>query len=163
MLTLTQICAPSEHPDGVLVLPFALRQKSRLRAVLSSDEEAALILPRGTVLRGGDFLRDENGRVVSVVAATEQVYRIDCHDHHVFARCAYHLGNRHVPLQIGDGWLRIERDPVLKEMVEGLGAHVHEEDAPFEPEGGAYGGGHRHSHEHALAPRQFPVIHRHSK
>jgi urease accessory protein len=148
MLTLTQICAPSEHVAGVLVLPFALRQKSRLRAFLDSGEEVALILPRGTVVRGGDYLSGEERRVVQVVAATEEVCRIDGENHHVLARCAYHLGNRHVPLQIGDGWLRIERDPLLKEMLVGLGARVRDEKASFEPEGGAYGSPHAQPHDH---------------
>ena len=158
MLTLTEICAAGEHADGVLVLPFLLRQKSRLRAVLASGEVAALMLPRGTVLRGGDCLRGEDGRIVRVMAATEQVYRVDCSDQSLMARCAYHLGNRHVPMQIGDRWLRIERDAVLKEMVEGLGAQVSEENAPFEPEGGAYGGA--HAHVHAPLPQHASALYR---
>jgi urease accessory protein len=158
MLTLTQICAPSEHVDSALVLPFALRQKSRLRAFLDSGEEVALILPRGTVLRGGDHLSGEDRRIVQVVAATEEVCRIDGENHHVLVQCAYHLGNRHVPLQIGDGWLRIERDPVLREMVKGLGARVRDENAPFEPEGGAYGSPHAHLHDHAPVTVRPPVF-----
>lgn len=161
MLTLTEICAAGQQPARVLVLPYLLRQKSRLRAALSSGEEVALILPRGTVLRDGDCLTSEEGRVVQIVAATEALYRVECGDRRVMARCAYHLGNRHVPMQIGDGWLRIERDAVLKEMVERLGAQVREENAPFEPEGGAYGGAtsdhHAHSFEHSA------VFHRHAE
>ena len=142
------------------MLPFLLRQKSRLRAALASGEEAALILPRGTVLRGGDCLRPRMA-ASRTVAASEQVYRVECSDRSLMARCAYHLGNRHVPMQIGDRWLRIDRDAVLKEMVEGLGAQVREENAPFEPEGGAYGGARLHDHAHFAQHSAVP--HRHDR
>lgn len=128
-----------------LVLPFELRRKSRLRARLESGAEVALMLERGSVLRGGDRLK-LGERVVLVVAADEPVLHVTAADARQLARAAYHLGNRHVPLQIGDGWLRLERDHVLEDMLVGLGVEVVHLDAPFEPEAGAYGGGHRHSH-----------------
>jgi urease accessory protein len=125
-----------------LVLPFDLRQRSRLRTKAENGEDVGLFLERGAQLRDGDKLLAEDGRVVEVIAAEEAVYRITCAEGQL-ARMAYHLGNRHVPVQIGAGWLRIGRDHVLKEMLEKLGAQVSEELAPFQPEGGAYAG---HSH-----------------
>ena len=122
-----------------LVLAFEQRQKSRLRAKLESGEEVALILPRGRVLRGGEHVKTTDGREVEIVAAPEKVLHIECEE---LARVAYHLGNRHVPLQVGRGFLRIAEDHVLEEMLRKLGAHVTRIDAPFEPEGGAYGHDH---------------------
>lgn len=127
-----------------LVLPFELRQKSRLRATTSSGAELALLLPRGTVLRHGDRLRAVNGLIIEVQAAPEAVTTARSDDHALFARACYHLGNRHVPLQVGEGWLRYLADHVLDRMVADLGLQVVHEQAPFEPEGGAY-----HSHPHA--------------
>jgi urease accessory protein len=124
-------------PQARLELPFELRQKSRLRTRLASGEEAALLLPRGEVLRGGDLLAASDGRVVEVVATPEKLLHIEADD---LARVAYHLGNRHVPVQVGHGFLRIAEDHVLEEMVHKLGARVSHIDAPFEPEAGAYGG-----------------------
>ena len=119
-----------------LVLPFELRQKSRLRARLDSGEEVALVLPRGRVLRGGDRVTAADGRELEIVAAPERLLHIESEE---LARVAYHLGNRHVPLQVGPGFLRIAEDHVLEEMVRRLGARVSHVEAPFEPEAGAYG------------------------
>jgi urease accessory protein len=154
MLTLNTKIATAAVIDGELLLPFALREKSRQRATLVSGEEVALFTLRGTVLRGGELLQgsDEDGsvRVVRIVAAGEDTYRIDCDAPEALLRCAFHLGNRHTQAQVGSdaggGFLRIRRDPVLKDMLAGLGAHVTEEHAAFEPEAGAYGGGH-HRHD----------------
>lgn len=132
---------------GTLALPFELRQRSRLRTQLVSGEAVALLLPRGEVLRGGDVLVTADGRAVEVVAAPEQVVHIECADAVTLMRAAYHLGNRHVPVQVGDGFLRIGADHVLEQMLRGLGATLTPMDAPFEPEAGAYGGGHHH-HSH---------------
>jgi urease accessory protein len=150
----------TEHADqiaGELILPYELREKSRLRATLASGEEVAVFTARGTVLRDGELLRGDDGRVVRVIAASEATYRVHCPTPRDLLRCAFHLGNRHTQAQVGDGFLRIRRDSVLKDMLEGLGATVTEEDAPFEPESGAYGGGHGHHHgddggHHPLAP-----------
>ena len=122
-----------------LVLPFELRQKSRLRAKLDSGEEVALVLPRGRVLRGGDRVTAADGRELEIVAAPEKLLHIESEE---LARVAYHLGNRHVPLQVGPGFLRIAEDHVLEEMVRRLGARVSHVEAPFEPEAGAYGDHH---------------------
>lgn len=160
MLTLhTKIINDNVKPEiiaGELVLPYDLREKSRLRAELTSGEEVAVFTVRGTVLRDGDLLRGSDGRVVRILAAPEATYRIECRSAKDLLRCAFHLGNRHTQAQAGGEaatpFLRIRRDPVLKEMLMGLGATVIEEHAPFEPESGAYGGGHHHGHDHPLAP-----------
>lgn len=160
MLTLhTKLDQTEAHArtDGELVLPYDQREKSRLRATLGSGEEVAVFTERGTVLRDGDLLKGDDGRVVKIVAAPEATYRVDCSSPQSLLRCAFHLGNRHTQAQLGEGWLRIRRDPVLKDMLTGLGASVTEEQAPFEPESGAYsarfGGGHHHHHDgHAHQP-----------
>ena len=152
MLTLHTKIEGAAPVDGELVLPFHLREKSRLRAALKSGEEVAVLRPRGTVLRGGDLLQGEDGRVVRVVAEPEAVYRVEHAHGNGLLRCAFHLGNRHTQTEVGQGWLRIRADAVLREMLFGLGARVVEELAAFEPEAGAYGGGHHHGESHPLAP-----------
>jgi urease accessory protein len=149
MLKATEVISPPTQHDFTLTLPYELRQKSRLRASLDNGDEIGLLLPRGTVLRGGDYLKSETGQVILVKAADEVVSTVSEKDPTLFARACYHLGNRHVPLQIGDGWLRYLHDHVLDDMLRGLGLSVGCERAPFEPEAGAYGGGHHHhDHEH---------------
>lgn len=154
MLTLTTKIETAAGIDGELVLPFELREKSRLRARLVSGEEVAVFMARGSVLRNGDLLRGDDGRLIRIVAAREATYRIECASLQDLLRCAFHLGNRHAQVQVEGAALRIRADPVLKEMLEGLGASVTDEEAPFEPEAGAYGGGQHHHGEpvHALAP-----------
>lgn len=125
-------------PSAELRLPFELRQRSRLRTLLENGEEIGIFLPRGSVLRDGDLLGNEEGAVLVVRAATEKVSRGSSQDPLLISRACYHLGNRHVPLQIGDGWLRYERDHVLDDMLRNMGLIVAWEDAPFEPEAGAY-------------------------
>ena len=132
---------------GQLRLPFERRQKSRQRAALVSGEEVALELPRGQVLRGGDWVVASDGRVIEIVAEPENVIHIECDGAQELARAAYHLGNRHVPVQVGQGWLRIAADHVLEEMLKGLGARLQPMEAPFEPEAGAYAAHHRHDNE----------------
>ena len=144
MLVVENLCAAQAHHDEELVLPFELRQKSRLRTRLASGEEMGLFLERGTVLRGGDYLKSNDGRVILVVAAAEKVLKVSCATPQDLTRAAYHLGNRHVPVEVGNGWLRLGADHVLADMLHGLGAKVVEEIASFEPEAGAYGGGHQH-------------------
>ncbi len=129
---------------GRLRLPFELRQKSRQRAMLESGEEVAITLARGEVMRGGDLVVAADGRVIEVVAERESVMHVECGSAPDLARIAYHLGNRHVPVQVGDGWLRFAADGVLEKMVAGLGAKVSVIDAPFEPEAGAYAPHHLH-------------------
>lgn len=146
--------------DDSVVLPFDLRQKSRLRVRLESGMEAALMLPRGSILRGGDRLRAGNGRIVRVVAADEPVLFVTADDAQQLMRAVYHLANRHVPLQIGDGWLHLEQDHVLEDMLLGLGMRATRRSAPFEPEAGAYGGGHAHGHDHEHGVHDHAHVHR---
>jgi urease accessory protein len=138
------------EPKGRLELPFDARQKSRLRTHLASGEEAALVLPRGEVLRGGDLVVASDGRVVEVIAAAERVLHVECASATELARCAYHLGNRHVPVEVGEGFLRLAEDHVLEKMLARLGAKLSHVTAPFEPEAGAYHGnaaGGHHDHK----------------
>jgi len=127
---------------GRVELPFELRQKRWLFARLASGEEVSLRLPRGKPLRGGDLLAASDGRVIEVVAVPEKVMHVECATPDELARVAYHLGNRHVPVQIGAGFLRLIEDPVLEVMLRGQSAKITFIDAPFEPEAGAYSGAH---------------------
>jgi len=141
-----------DHPraaDRKLVLPFGERSKSRLRATLDNGEEAGLFLERGSVLRHGDLLLADDGRVVEVQAAPETVSTVHTDDGLMLARASYHLGNRHVALQIGTGWLRYQHDHVLDDMLRGFGLDIVIEELPFEPEGGAYVAASNHTHAHA--------------
>lgn len=142
MLQVREKLAQAQAAQATLTLPFELRQKSRLRVSLDNGREAGVILPRGSVLRGGDCLRADDGTVIRVEAAAEAVSTAFSADAACLARACYHLGNRHVALQIGDTWLRYLHDHVLDSLVAGLGLRVFQEQAAFEPEAGAY-----HSHD----------------
>ena len=138
---------------GRLELPFEQRQKSRFKAKLASGEEVGVVLPRGEILRGGDLVTASDGRVFEIASLPEEVLRIEANTPRDLARIAYHLGNRHVAMEVGDGYLRIAHDHVLEGMLKGLQATVRHERAPFEPEAGAYAGvGHEHGaakiHDH---------------
>jgi urease accessory protein len=158
MLTISERLQQPRAPDARLVLPFEVRSRSRFRAQLSDGQEVGVILPRGQILRDGDQLLSPDGRVIEIAAAPETVSIVRTADLRWLARAAYHLGNRHVALQIGEGWLRYSHDHVLDEMLQGLGLKVTVEQAPFEPEAGAYHSGpdstdnqratHTHSHDH---------------
>ncbi len=152
LLTLHTKLATSERVDGELVLTYDQREKCRQRAQLDSGEEVALFTVRGSVLRDGDLLTGETGFVARVRAAAEPVYTVRAADAQGLLRCAFHLGNRHSQVQVGAGFLRIRVDPVLRDMLAGLGATVMQEMAVFEPEAGAYSGGHAHSHPLAPIP-----------
>ncbi|BCF89390.1 urease accessory protein UreE [Paraburkholderia largidicola] len=134
-----------------LTLAFDARCKSRLAATLDSGEEVALLLPRGTVLRDGDVLVADDGGLVRVVAAPESVLYVRAPDVLTLTRAAYHLGNRHTPVEVGADYLKLEYDPVLADMLKRLGALVDQVEMPFQPETGAYGGGHRHGHDETFA------------
>lgn len=137
-----------------LTLPLERRIRSRQRVVLDDGSEAGVFLARGQVLRDGDLLASEDGRIVQVRAAAEPVSEVCCDDPLLLARACYHLGNRHVALQIAPGRLRYQHDHVLDDMLRGLGLQPSCVEAPFEPEPGAYGGSasghtaHHHDHGH---------------
>jgi urease accessory protein len=143
--------APPAKPDSTLTLTFDQRRKSRLLAKLDDGREVALMLLRGTILRDGDHLRGEGGLVVAVRAADESLSIASTSDLHLLTRAAYHLGNRHVPLQIGAGFVAYAHDHVLDDMVRGLGLPVSTRLTPFEPESGAFAQDHAHEHEHEHA------------
>lgn len=157
MLVLTQRTTTVEA-DLELPLPFEYRQKSRFRTRMPDGEDVGWFIERGQPLRGGDCLIAEDGRQVRIVAAPEALLHVTAADAITLNRAAYHLGNRHVALQVGDGWLRLLDDYVLAEMLGQLGVQVEKIQAPFEPEAGAYGGGHHHSHGDAEFHRK-PLIH----
>jgi urease accessory protein len=174
MLTLTEILPErgGVH-DDTLTLDLDRRRKSRQRVVLDSGVEAALLLARGTVLRGGDRLRGDDGRIVRVAAAPETLSVVTAVDRLQLARVAYHLGNRHLPVEITATGLQYQHDHVLDQMVRGLGLAVEVREGPFNPEGGAYGGqgpseghAHRHDHDHDHDDDHGPGLllrgHRHS-
>jgi urease accessory protein len=117
----------------------------------SIGEEVALVLPRGTVLRDGDVLVAQDGGLVRVVAAAETVLMVTARDRLTLTRAAYHLGNRHTPVEVGADYLKLEYDPVLADMLKRIGALVEQVTLPFQPESGAYGGGHKHGHDETFA------------
>ena len=145
----------TEASADTVVLDFDDRHRRRMAMTGTRGLEFLLDLENAVVLRGGDALVLEDGRLVEVVAAPEPLIEIRGTDPHHLVRVAWHLGNRHLPTQIMPKGLRIRRDHVIEAMVKGLGARVIEIEAPFDPEGGAYaGGGHAHAgegdpHQHA--------------
>jgi urease accessory protein len=159
MLVIEKFAEPKTAATEKLELSFDTRCKSRLRTKLASGEECGLFLERGTVLRGGDRLQANDGRVVEVVAAPEQLMEAVSGDPLLLAKAAYHLGNRHVAVHLLPGKLRFVADHVLGEMVRGLGLKLAAIEAFFEPESGAYGS-HPHGHS-ADGEGRGPRIHDH--
>jgi urease accessory protein len=136
-----------------LELDWDVRQKSRFDATDSAGRHLGVFLPRGTVVRGGDVLVAEDGSLIKVVAAPQAVLKIThCANHgtpYDLIRAAYHLGNRHVPIELKPNHLKIEPDHVLADMLRAMHLIVHAVDEPFEPENGAYAaGGHSQDHDH---------------
>ncbi len=126
--------------DVTLTLTLEQRTRCRLRVMLDDGREAGLFLPRGSALHHGDGLIAEDGLVARIIAAPEPLSCVQSTDPLLLARACYHLGNRHVPLQIEPGRLSYRHDQVLDELVRGLGLRVTLIDSAFEPESGAYGG-----------------------
>ena len=148
-------------------LDWDVRQKSRFDAVDSQGRRIGVFLPRGTAVRGGDVLVAEDGSLIKVIAAPQAVLVIThCAQHGTpfdLTRAAYHLGNRHVPIELQPDHLKIEPDHVLAAMLRSMHLIVREADEAFEPEGGAYGAhggahGHDHGQSHGAAP-VGPVLH----
>jgi urease accessory protein len=138
---------------STIELDWDVRQKSRFAATDSAGRSIGVFLPRGSVLRGGDVLVAEDGSLVQVWAAPQQVLRIThCQNHGSpfdLLRAAYHLGNRHVPIELKPDFLQIEPDHVLADMLRAMHLIVNPVEAPFEPESGAYASDHAHgAHEH---------------
>lgn len=157
---------------ATIELDWDVRQKSRFDATDSQGRALGVFLPRGTAVRGGDVLVAQDGSLIRVVAAPQPVLRIThCTAHGTpfdLTRAAYHLGNRHVPIELKPDHLKIEPDHVLADMLRGMHLIVHAVDETFEPEGGAYatgshahGHGHDHAHEHDDHARAHDHDHRH--
>lgn len=124
--------------------------RTRRRGTLTGVKGLSFLvdLPDVPSLRAGDAFVLDDGRVVEIVAAPEPLLEVRGRDPHHMVRIAYHIGNRHLETEIGVKWLRIRQDHVIAEMLQGLGARVIEIEAPFHPEGGAYGHGHTLGHDH---------------
>jgi len=151
-------------------LDWDVRQKSRFETTDSQGRTLGVFLPRGTVLRGGDVLVAEDGSLIHVLAASQAVLLIThCTAHGTsfdLMRAAYHLGNRHVPIELKPDHLKIEPDHVLADMLRAMHLTVHEVNEAFEPESGAYatgghdhGAGHEHSHEASITTPEPVHVH----
>ncbi len=143
---------------ATIELDWDTRQKSRFDGVDSLGRQLGVFLPRGTLVRGGDVLVAEDGSMVKVIAAPQAVLRITaCTSHGSpfdLTRAAYHLGNRHVPIELKPDHLKIEPDHVLADLLRAMHLIVNDESEAFEPEGGAYSSG---GHSHAEAKAAVPV------
>ncbi len=158
MITVTERLISSGDVDAeikdTICLPFDDRKRGRFKTTTESGLDVGIFVERGNVMRDGTLLRSDAGDVFQIRSADEEVTTASTDDSHLFARACYHLGNRHVPLQVGEGWLRYQNDYVLDDMLRQLGLVVIQEQAPFEPENGAYDqlGGHheggRHDRDH---------------
>jgi len=135
------------RPVDTITLDETARHRRRMAMTSDSGIAFLLDLPEARLLRQGDGLLLDDGRVIAVRAAAEPLYRITADGPLHLLRLAWHLGNRHCASKIARDHMLIRRDPTMKSMLEGLGAGVEETEAPFDPEGGAYGD-HRHAHHH---------------
>ena len=141
--------AAGEAADTVLI-DYDRRHRRRILLTTMAGTELLLDLPQAVRLRDGDGLLCDDGTMVRVRARPEPLLEIHAHDAAAMVRIAWHLGNRHLPVQMLDEALRIRADHVIEAMIEGLGGHTHAIEAPFDPEPGAYagsGGGHHHHHD----------------
>ena len=129
-------------PADRITLSYDQRHRRRLRFVAEAGTEFLLDLPRTTVLRGGEGLQLEDGRIILVAAAAEPLLEVRCNDPQHLVRVAWHLGNRHLPAQITTGRILIREDSVIEDMLKGLGAAVRHVDEAFTPEPGAYDSSH---------------------
>ncbi|AHG64293.1 urease accessory protein UreE [Advenella mimigardefordensis] len=128
-------------------MTFEQRRRSRQLVTLENGEPIRLIITRGEVLQPGDALVADDGGIIAVQAQPEQLLRVQADTPIDLARAAYHLGNRHVMLEVGADYLQLAYDPVLAQMLDRLGVHTSIVEQPFNPETGAYGGGHKHGHD----------------
>ena len=143
MIKLTKLATADVSIVDTLTIPFDLRQKSRFSAITDNGNEVGLFFPRGQIFRSGVILTGTDNFNVQIYAANEAVSVMRNSDGLKFSKACYHLGNRHIALQILEGELRYLSDHVLDHMLEGLGLNVEQAMLPFEPEAGAY-----HSHDH---------------
>jgi urease accessory protein len=157
VIELSHLHRDDKNPvDEWIDLPYELRCRSRFRTNTRSGADVGVFLDRGLILDEGDVLIGNDGRRFGISAANEMVVTAKTESWLDFSRACYHLGNRHVPMQIGERWLRIQPDYVLEEMIVSFGLAVTREEQPFRPEGGAYSNGritrilpHSHGSDHA--------------
>lgn len=142
----------SKSPADTVLLDFDARHRRRVVMTAKGGLSFLLDLPQAVALGHGAGLLLEDGRIVAVEAAPEALVEVTAQNPAHLVRIAWHLGNRHLPTQLLGDRLRIRRDHVIEPMLEGLGAIVTPVDAPFDPEGGAYGHGRVHGHDHAHEP-----------
>lgn len=135
---------PEEKVSGSLTLDFDARHRRRIRLTADQGEDVLLDLPKAVAMADGDGLQLDDGRWLKVQAAFEPIIEVRHQDPKQIARLAWHLGNRHLPTDIGNQVLRIRPDHVIEDMLRGFGADLLSVKAPFQPEGGAYG--HTHTH-----------------
>jgi urease accessory protein len=154
---------PVPPATASVTLTYDQRRKSRLRTRLHDGSELAVLLPRGTILQEGDRLRATDGTIIQVRAAAELVSTAHTPDLRLLTRAAYHLGNRHVALQVGAGWVRYRHDHVLDQLTAALGLQVEVAETPFEPEGGfaQRRQDHQHEHQHHQHEHEHEHGHRH--
>jgi urease accessory protein len=136
------------HVNAIVVLSHEQRARGRLRLHSTEGQEVRLFLERGRPLEVGEYLKSQCGQIVRIQGAVEDVMMAQCTDWVSFARACYHLGNRHVKVQVGELWLRIKPDHVLGDMLAQLGLTVHSQQAVFVPESGAYAKGAHHHQDH---------------
>ena len=137
-----------EAPADTVTLPYHERHHRRRRFKSDGGLEFMLDLARAEALVSGDGLRLETGPIILVQAAMEDLMSITASSRALLMRCAYHLGNRHLPVQLDEERLLIQSDSVIAEMLTGLGARTESVQSSFQPEGGAYAsGGHHHHHD----------------
>ncbi len=148
MLTCQFVISPEFDTADTITLDETARNRRRLRMISDSGIEFLLDLPEARLLRNGDGLQLSDGRIIEVKAVPEALYSVTGKDSRHLLALAWQIGNRHLAAQIKGDRLFIRRDPVIREMLEGLGAAVSEIEAPFDPEGGAYGDGGDHHHAH---------------
>lgn len=149
MLKLSKKVEHSDVISGYVTLPLEKRIKCRLRVTLNDGQEAGIFLARGETTQQGDLLQADSGEIIQVIAANEPLSVIRSDDPLLLARACYHLGNRHMSLQIEREKVSFMHDHVLDDMLRGLGLEVSFEEAPFQPEPGAYGGSAETAHQHA--------------
>jgi urease accessory protein len=139
---------PVDKAAGSLTLDFDARHRRRIRLTADQGEDVLLNLPQAVAMADGDGLQLDDGRWLKVQAAAELIVEVRHKDSNQLMRLAWHLGNRHLPTEIRNQVLRIRPDHVIEEMLHGFGADLRKVHAPFQPEGGAYGGhGHHHTHD----------------
>ena len=142
-----KITEHTHNPADTITLDETARHRRRVKMISDSGIEFLLDLPKARLLRHGEGLVLEDGRVIEICAEPEPLYEVRAQSPHHLLQLTWHMGNRHLPTEVMPDHIRIRRDHVIKDMLEGLGGRVTEIEAPFNPQGGAYSD-HAHSHDH---------------